>query len=501
MTIVKLTGICVVALGVGCIEQAQDPTDSDEASALSHGTFTVHGTGNLIGVTSTGIVSQPIDLSADPFASYSLSGGTLVRQVGAGKADGTFTVPVEAGATSWELETNLFGSPYDAVGDALHPSLSHVTLGRLDGVLPTAETDVSINVTGLDAWADGDSTQIVVANNGGVIFSPELQFATPPADGDTSIAGQTIDWMAQGVPLVDKSKGDVAAMSQLVERTSGTEAYSAIDRYGTAHGFTQTNGVASTLTVAMSAVSQTTLALHWRGAEFEALLADVGAGATAVPGADGVFIDALPDANQFGFYTTSPDLMLYTPTDETANVDPTVTFGNPYSSQGRPWDEYAIIEYFFAVPVQLGSAAPYSEFVGYDSNLSLAELHGGVVKPLISPARHVRISGKDLGSPQTGVGTSPTVRWDAPAIGNATQYLVDLKALAADSSGTSSTIVATFITKDRSFQIPSTYLASGTTYILTITAINFGNVDRTRDLFGDGLPFESASSVTSTFTP
>jgi hypothetical protein len=482
------------------MDQPRDPLDSDETIALSHETFTIHGTGSLIGVTSTGLASMPLDLSADPFASYSVSGGVLVRQVGVGKADGTFTVPVEAGAASWELETNLFGTPYDAVGDALHPSLSHVTLGRLDGLFPTAETDVSLDVTGLDAWADGDSTQIVVANNGGVVFSPELQFATPPSNGDTSIAGQTIDWMAQGVPLVDKSKGDVAAVSQLVERTSGTEAYSAVDRYGTAHRYTQTDGVASTLTVAMSAVAQTSLALHWHGADFEALLPDVGAGASDIPGADGVFIDALPDAASFGFYTTSPDLMLYTPTDSTANVEPTVTYGNPYSTMGRPWDEYAIINYFFAVPVQLGSAAPYNEFVGYDANLSLAELHG-VVKPLISPARHVRIGGKDLGSPQTGVGTSPTVRWDAPAIGTATQYLVNLKRLVAGSSGTSSTIVATFIVKDRSFQIPSNYLAVGTTYILTITAINFGNVDRTHDLFGDGLPFESASSVTSTFTP
>jgi hypothetical protein len=248
-------------------------------------------------------------------------------------------------------------------------------------------------------------------------------------------------------------------------------------------------------------VSQTSLALHWRGADFEALLPDVGAGASDVPGADGVFIDALPDADRFGFYTSSPDLMLYTPTDNTANVDPTVTYGNPYSSMGHPWDEYAIIEYLFAVPVQLGSAAPYDEFVGYDANMALAELHGGMVKPLISPVRHVRIAGKSLASPQTGVGASPTVRWDAPAIGNATQYIVTLKSLAADTSGTSSTIVATFVTKARSFQIPASYLAGGTTYILSMTAVNFGNVDRTRDLFGDGLPFESASSVTSTFTP
>ncbi len=64
----------------------------------------------------------------------------------------------------------------------------------------SAQSSMSVrasNVTGLAPWAAGDSTQIVAANNGAVVFSPEFQFATPPAAGDTSISGQTIDWTAQ----------------------------------------------------------------------------------------------------------------------------------------------------------------------------------------------------------------------------------------------------------------------------------------------------------------
>jgi hypothetical protein len=193
--------------------------------------------------------------------------------------------------------------------------------------------------------------------------------------------------------------------------------------------------------------------------------------------------------------------MLYTPTRSATNIDATVVYGNPYSTMGTPWDEYAIINYFFAVPVQLGTAAPHNEFVGYDANMPLAGLHGGVVTPLISPVRNVQIAGRDLRSPQTGVGVSPIVRWDAPRIGRATQYFIALKRLTATSTATAATVVATFVTKDRSLQIPSTYLASGGTFILNMTAANFGTVDRTRSLFGDGLPFESASSVTATFTP
>ena len=248
MMITTLLGIggCSLALTSGCADRPDDPADPDDRSAgdpsqavvsVEHGhPLTIHGTGTLFGVTSSGIVSRPLDLSAAPFATYSASHGELVREVGAGEADGTFTVPVVAGAKSWELETNLFGTPYVAVGDAREPTVSQHVLGRLDGALPTAETDVSISVTGLTAWADGDSTQIVAANNGAVVFSPELQFAAPPAAGDTSIAAQAIDWAAQFPPdaLVEAAQGDVAVISQLVARTSGTELYSGLDRIGTA---------------------------------------------------------------------------------------------------------------------------------------------------------------------------------------------------------------------------------------------------------------------------
>ncbi|MEO8548316.1 MAG: hypothetical protein ABI678_00005, partial [Kofleriaceae bacterium] len=456
------------------------------------------------GVTTTGIDRQPLDLSAVEFATYSRSHGNLVRLEGEGEADGTFSVPVSDGAGSWELETHLFGTPYFAVGDARHPTLDRYALGRLDGVLPSVETDVTLDVTGLAPWADGDTTQIVVGNNGAVVFSPEFQFAIQPAEGDTAITGQTIDWMAQfpAAPLVEADEGDVAVVTQLVNRTSGSETYQALDRAGTATGFTQTDGAPSTMTVAMSAVAQSSLPLHWRGSQFEALRAEVGAGAVDVAGGQGFFIDALPDAAELGFYATAPDLMLYTPSNPSTIIDATVMYGNPYANQGTPWDEFAIVQYLFAKPVKLGTAAPYNEFVGYQANLAVCDLHDGIVAPRISPVRDVRIAGRSLGSAQTGVGASPTVRWERPRIGRATQYLVTLRSLGVTSSGTTSrTTVATFVTKERSLHIPSGLLAPGGTYVLAIAAIDFGDVDRTIDLFGDGLPFVSAGTVTATFAP
>ncbi|HSR95562.1 MAG TPA: hypothetical protein VLM79_00775 [Kofleriaceae bacterium] len=448
-------------------------------------------------------MSQPLDLSAAAFATFSRSRGSLVREVGRGESNGTFSAPVCVGAPTWDLEVTLTGVPNVAVGDARDPDLDSYLLGRLDGTLPTAETDVSLELSGLQPWTDGDSLQIVAGNNGAVVFSPELELAEPPAAGATSISGQSIDWAAQFPPasLVEAARGDVAIVTQLVAKTSGGESYLGLERAGTANGFTQTDGGGSTLAVAMSEVPQTALCVHWRGSAFEELRAESGAGAVDAPGQQGLFIDALPDAAKFGFYATAPDLVLYTPSSPSADLDLTARYGNPFATMGKPWDAFAIVQFSFVVPVQLGTAAPYNERVGYDANLALTALHGGVVAPLISPVRNVRIAGKDLSSPQIGVGPSPIVQWDAPRIGRATQYAVLLRKVTATATQTSATSVVRFVTRSRSLQIPGPYLAGGGTYLLSIAAINFGHVDRTRSLLGDGLPFESASSVTSTFTP
>jgi hypothetical protein len=463
------------ALLLGC---AVDHVESDERVADDNAaTVTIHGTGILYGHTATGIRQMPIDLSSNLFASY--SGTPLEQELGAGSANGTFEVPVQPGATSWDLETDVvFGSPYLAVGDARHPDVDQHVLGRLDGVAPTTETDVTLNIAGLDAWTDGDETELMVANNGDIVYAPETEFAAPPADGGTTSTG-TIDWSQQFPPdvLVNAHAGDVASLEQLVMRSSGSESYQALDRYATAAPFTQSDGAPSTVAFSLASVHQESHPMRWRGAAFEAMASEVGAGATDLPGGQAVFIDALPDAAQFGFYTNAPDLAIYTPSASASNLALTLEYGNPYH-----WDELVSMNYLFGAPVALGDAAPATIVVGYVANQCVTD----TIAPEISPARDIVI---------TGSHTS----WQAPAVGHATEYFIQLEQLSASDGQTAANVVASFVTTARSLDIPSDFLAAGT-YVLVITATNFGDVDRTTSLFGDGLPVYQAISVTPPFT-
>ncbi|HEV7554109.1 MAG TPA: hypothetical protein VGO00_01575 [Kofleriaceae bacterium] len=409
-----------------------------------------------------------------------------MRNDGFGTASGTFTVPIEPQSHRWELATNVFGVPLLAVGNARHPTLDMHQLGRLDAVAPSVETNVTFDVTGMVPWDAGDTTEVVVGNNGTVVFSPDQQFATPPAIGDTAFTGKSIDWSSQpGATLVDASRGDVAMMEQLIAHTSGAETFSTVERAGTAGGFSQTDGVASTLSIAMQPVPQRSHVLRWRGASFDALASSLGAGASSVFAT--MFIDAEPDADRFGFYGfAAPDLLLYTPSSLSVSADLAVHYGNPYRSTGRAWDEFATVLYFYQVPVQLGDAAPLLETLVYQANTAVDE--DIVIAPRISAVRDVQIA-------------PPFVRWQPPTIGHATQYFLTLERLGVADGVTTSETIVQFYTKDRELEIPGTYLESGATYVMKIQAINFGTVDRTTDLFGDGLPFAGVTMITESFTP
>jgi hypothetical protein len=473
MTIKLLCAGTALLLGCAVDNVASDERVADDKAA----TTTIHGTGTLYGHTATGIRQKPIDLSGNLFASY--SGTPLVQELGAGTANGTFEVPVQAGAKSWDLETDVvFGSPYLVVGDARHPNVDQHVLGRLDGVAPTTETDVTLNVTGLDTWTDGDETELMVANNGDIVYAPETEFAAPPTDGDTTTTG-TIDWSQQFPPavLVNAHEGDIASLEQLIVRTSGSESYQALDRYATAAPFTQTDGAPSTVAFSLAPVHQESHAMRWRGAAFEAMASDVGVGATDLPGGQAVFIDALPGAAQFGFYTSAPDLAIYSPSVSASNLALTLDYGNPYH-----WDEFVSMNYLFGAPVALGDAAPTTIVVGYVANQCVTD----TIAPELSPVRNATISGSHA-------------TWQAPALGHATEYFIQLEQLTASDGQTSANLVASFLTTARSLEIPSDFLTAGT-YVLVITATNFGDVDRTTSLFGDGLPVYQAISVTPPFT-
>ena len=494
------------ALLAACGSSSSHPdAHTDGAGDGPAPTMTITGTGTFHAQDDTKVVDAQFNFANATITSITPDGAGFDHRSGMGAA-GSFTVPVGQGAPSWDLAVQFGPSlPAYLVGNSTAPDYSQFVFGRLDATSPMQATVVTMNITGMTAWAAGDDLEIMASNSGAIVFSPQTTFATPPKANDTSVQAQTYDWTTQNSALVEASKGDSAKVFQLVAKTSGADTYAAIARLGTATGFTMTDGQPATMTAALTAVTQNkTLTVHWKRSQFAALASQAGASATAA--SQVLVVDALPGATARGFYafTGAPDLVEFVnPPAGSTDLDETFAYGNPFSTGGTAWDEFVIAPYQFNVGVKaMGASTATSVGAGYYGLIPVASLATtGVIAPQISGVQHLKIAGKDLMTAQTGVGMTPQITWDAPATGTATNYRVIVSAVSAAGTGkTQVSGVAAFTTKDTQVQLPDGVLSSGS-YLVQVYAFACPGADFTVKPFENGLPYAEFGTVSAQFSP
>lgn len=338
----------------------------------------------------------------------------------------------------------------------------------------TRDTDVAFNVSGLSAWKQGDSLQLVSQRRGVVLSGIESQFAAAPGADETTVAGQAINWKHTPAPLFDASQDNKLMLTQLVTGVSHGRAYSALARAGEVSGLSLRDGHPASLASALAPVAQTSLALRWKGSAFAALTAAAGPGAEPA-GAATISISALPDGLgqrdlAAEIYAGLPSLVTFAPLPG-ADLDQAVTYGNPFPQLGGTWHELATVVYAATVPVptRWGVGSVPARMV---AAIPVAQLRKtGELAPQLSPVRDVKRAGSSLS-------------WTAPSLGKADGYSLVVSAVTGDDQGPSITPVATLATKGTSIELPE--LAAGT-YVVTITAI----------ANGEGRAFASADHVTA----
>lgn len=460
--------------------------DAPSDSGSNATTMNVHGTGTVHHISSSGITDVPIDFSAQTFTT--VAGADMHSAMGT--ANGTFDVPVTQGAASWLLE---YANKLWLFGNSLAPDFGYYALGRADAVAATMATPVTLSASGLDPWADGDLTEIFTMNTGTFIYGPETTFATPIAAGATSFSNQTIDWKAAavifpGLPVA--SKGDSTTLVQLTKQTSGATPYLAVTTVATASA-TLTDGQASSIAFTASPVTRDqALALHWKGSALGALASQVGPGA-ALQFAQ-VSLDVVPAGHPDAATSFTPDLATLSPSG-TTDLDLNISYGNPFS--GTDVLMFADVEY--RVPVTVGSATARNLFGGYSVQATVAS-GSATVTPTISGVQHVTVGGKDVSSAtQTGVGTAPSIAWQAPAVGTPTEYRVIVWHATASNGKTVTQLVTSVSTASTSIPLPAGTLTAGETYVVEITASDAG-VPQQPNVSPPGASF---TTVSATFTP
>jgi len=110
------------------------------------------------------------------------------------------------------------------------------------------------------------------------------------------------------------------------------------------------------------------------------------------------------------------------------------------------------------------------------------------------------VSSRDALAPQSGVGQTPRLAWDAPDLGDTGLYDVFVYSVHNYNGATTFPSIASFRVRGRYVDMPEGLLQAGTTYTATIVALHLPSFDWTRPL-RLGFPIARASVVLAPFTP
>lgn len=368
--------------------------------------------------------------------------------------------------------------------------LTVARLGRPDASPPGHYGNFMLDLGNIESFTGGEDFEMYSPDADTWYFGM-LSNNPPgmPGEGATSVSGLTIPansgYTSWGDPanLIDGSKGDKAAIIQLAARTTNDGyPFMTLAREANFGSFTESDGSNTHLNATMSEVAQHDVSVSLKGSQFAAL--NVGPGGYS-GGQFYVSVQADPE-DGYGFSST-PDSMVAGFGDGDANLSG-ASYGVPSIASG--WSVFGQAVYYHTFGA--GNTALYTSGVVVDS---LDGFASNGVKPVLGAAQNVKIGGKDARSPMTGVGTNPSVTWDAPSLGEGGYvYLVWL--FTVESGGL--TNLGEFITSNHGIVIPSGLVTSGKTYILEIDTMQGFSVDGTTHV-----PARWAKTPygTATFTP
>ncbi|HEX8436573.1 hypothetical protein [Archangium sp.] len=440
------------------------------------GTRTVSGVNNETRPIVSGVVNIPHDYSKEAVSAFVLGAdGTFTEYKGTGYANGTFSISdVPEGA--FYLKT---GSTY-LVTDQSVLDLGVSRPGRPTAVEPTQLTPLTFNVSNLNAWQNGDHLEFFSPRSNTWLFNMETYGKNLPAVGATSLSGMSVVTGPPGtssyfgVPnLVDGSVGDRAMLAQLSQRTSSTGMpYTAMSRVIEFEPFSQVDGQEQVLSGALTEVSTAnSISLNVKGTQYNAYKAAIGPSPTFFEFV--LSVQGTPGGNARNMFAPAVDLLLLNPTLDADLETGTMTYGTPLSDTwGVSVSTRASFMSKYVLPGSTRGSVSISGGVETVDVVDAANAANVTVTPWLSPVQNPRINGTSLFTETSGVGASPVISWDPPAVGTPSLYRINVRRLFIDSAGTNrSTPVGVVYTRGTQVKIPPDLMLAGRSYVLTLNEV------------------------------
>lgn len=429
-----------------------------------------------------------------PTAVYFLPDGGFANSQASVFADGTF-VFTNVPMGPWLLKTGT--TWYRTTERSL--TLDFHSVGRVDGVLASNGTTLTVNAINLSPWNPQTMFMSLASANAGIEMSGFTIGQMPaPSQGATAF-DFSIPWAAyslqRGTPMLDSTKGDVATITQFV--FSNTGEYRIVGA-GPATPVQLASGQMNTVTARMTAPPISMLPLDVNAAAFGTYLGDFTPGATPTLS---VSISVGPRA----LHAFDSDGLIFVWGSFPVAGNPPVTlpnpipFPNPYPGA---WGATVTLQYAQTVSRQHPSATEPRGFVSGISFSAAAQALASPVVPTLSPPRAVQIGGVPFAMDQTSITRTPTLTWTPPALGTPSRYLLHLDQLQVSSGRTTTRRVATFwlLPTDTAFTLPPNLLSQGQSYVFTFAAFSTPT-NLLKDFADIRLPTTTAQVVSGVLRP
>jgi hypothetical protein len=382
--------------------------------------------------------------------------------------------------------------------------------GRLDARYPDNSTDLALDMSGLAPWQPG--------NDLAVFYEPNVNFVNLFFEDGADVTGMPtagatasqlhIDWLyAVGGPLANEDRGDRSYLMQFRFRDMAGVRVGAPVRAVALPAFTQIDGDPLVVPAALGQPTPLRVRVAMDRDAFDNLRTQINPTTSSALGR-GFAISSSPSdvTHEFSRASLPAELVVL---DEGA-LDGTGLFDVGDLDVASPFPANTVYgnfatAYEVRVPRPDGFVAFAQAQIGVLTNtLPTAD---APATPIISPVRVPTVGGKDAFSFPTGVGVTPEIAWQAPALGTPVEYEVKILAPggADQTYGFLWYPAATFhVPGDRtSLQLPRETLQPDLPYAIAIRAITqpltveqLATTPRSM-----ALPYGWADTITTPFQP
>jgi hypothetical protein len=173
-----------------------------------------------------------------------------------------------------------------------------------------------------------------------------------------------------------------------------------------------------------------------------------------------------------------------------------VSYGNPFDSS---WPIFFHYSSFVDVPYSPPGPPPGRIPAGVEGFTTTLPTANSPLQPIVSPPVNARINGVDFFQDQTGVGLTPTLQWNPPAVGSAAAYQLQFCLFLFFPGAI--TCSGTWITNTTTLTVPPGQLQAGNYYFVRLGVISQPGLDISTAPFKIAYPRGTAEALSGIISP